>query len=141
MSSAVLQNCTFSFFDKTQLIKLKAKAMRAGVWFKALRRIDRVLIDLTIKVASTVRSVKLANSILALARKLEDIMKSSLSRAIREVGFPLAHKLSLFAQKWGSTSAKSWASDASFAVFLAAMHINDLKAFKRYPRGALLCGL
>ena len=104
--------------------------MRYGVWFRALRRIDRVLIDLTIKVACNVRSVILAKSILALARKLEGIMESSFSRALREVGFQLAQKLSLLAQKWGSTSAKSWASDSSFAHFLAVMHINDPKTFK-----------
>jgi hypothetical protein len=126
----VPQDRTFSFFDRIQLIKLKLKAIRAGVWFKALRRIDRVLIDLTIKVVGNVRSITLAKSILALARKLEGIMESRLSRALREVGFPLAQKLSLVAQKWGSTSAKSWPSDSSFVNFLGVMHINEPKTFK-----------
>ena len=50
----------FRFLCKEQLVKLRLNAMRAGVWFRALRRIDRALIDLTIKVASTVRSVTLS---------------------------------------------------------------------------------
>jgi hypothetical protein len=120
----------FSFLCKKQLVKLRSKAIRAGVWFRALRRIDRALIDLTIKVASTVRSVTLAKSILALVGKLEGIMESSFSRVMREVGFPLAQKVSLVAQKWGSTSAKIWAFDSSFAHFLAVMHINSPKTFK-----------
>jgi hypothetical protein len=130
VSAKALQNSTFSFLNKAQLVKLKLKAMRAGVWFRALPRIDRALVDLTIKVASNVRSVTLAKSLLAVMRKLEGIMESRLSRALREVGFPLAQKLSLVAQKWGNTSAKSWSSDSSFVNFLGVMHINEPKTFK-----------
>ena len=130
MFKTIPQDIAFRFLERAQLAKLKLKAMRSGAWFRALRRIDRALIDLTIKVASTVRSATLARSILALARKLEGIMESSFSRAIREVGFPLAQKISALAQKWGSTSARIWASDSSFAHFLAVMHINNPKTFK-----------
>jgi hypothetical protein len=103
--------------------------MRAGVWFRALRRIDRALIDLTIRVARSIRSVTLARSILVLAEKLEGIMESKVSRAVRDIGFPLAQKLSLTAQNWGNASAESWASASSFACFLAVMHLNDPKTF------------
>jgi hypothetical protein len=104
--------------------------MRSGVWFKALRRIDRVLIDLTIKVVGNVRSVTLAKSILALTRKLEGIMESRLSRALREVGFPLAQKLSLPAQKWGNRSASQWAEDPGFARYLAITQMNTPRLFQ-----------
>jgi hypothetical protein len=58
-------------------------------------------------------------------------MESGFSRALREVGFQRAQKLSLLAQKWGNTSAKSWASNLSFVHFLAVMHINEPKASKK----------
>jgi len=125
-----LQDTASSFFDKAQLIKLRLKAMRAGVWFRALSRIDRVLVDLTIKVASNVRSITLAKSILAIVRKLEGLLESSLLRALREVGLPLAQKLSSVAQKWGNASAKSWVIDSSFAIFLSVMYINEPKTFR-----------
>ena len=51
-----MQDGSSSFLNRTQLMKLRLKAMRAGVWFKALPRIDRVLVDLTIKVAENIRS-------------------------------------------------------------------------------------
>jgi hypothetical protein len=130
MPETANQKNTFSFLNKKQLVKLKIKAMRAGVWFRALQRIDRVLIDLTIKVASNIRSSTLAKNILAIIKKLEGFLESSLLRAIRKVGVPLAQKLSEVAQKWGNTLAKSWPSDASFARFLAVMHINESKTFK-----------
>jgi hypothetical protein len=118
------QNINSNFIDKTQLIKLKMKAMRAGVWFRALRRIDRVLIDLTIKVARCVRSSLLANSILSITRKLEGLLESKFVRAIREIGFSLAHKLSLIAQKWGNKAAREWANDSGFARYLAIVKLN-----------------
>jgi hypothetical protein len=120
----MLEDTTPNFIDKRQLIKLKTKAMRAGVWFRALNRIDRVLIDLTIRVARCVRSSILANSILSITRKLEGLLESRLVRAIREIGFSLARKLSLLAQKWGNEAAKEWANDFGFARYLAVMKLN-----------------
>lgn len=120
-----LSGTTSDLVVKGQLLKLRMKAIRAGVWFRALRRIDRALIDLTIKVvADNVRSFTLAKSILSIERKLEGLLENKIVRAIREIGFPLADKLSQFAQNWGSIRAKNWASDLSFARFLAAMNIN-----------------
>jgi len=129
MFKIMSQNHTFSFLDRVQLMKLKQRAMRAGAWFKFLRRIDRVLVDLTIRVVGEVRSATLAKCIFALARRLEGVIENRVSRVLREVGFPLAQKLSLAAQKWGNASAGSWASAPSFARFLAVMHINDPKIF------------
>jgi hypothetical protein len=50
---------------------------------------------------------------------------------LREIGLPLAQKISLMAQKLGNISASGWVFDSSFAVFLALMHINNVKIFKR----------
>jgi hypothetical protein len=100
------------------------------VWFKTLPRIDRALVDLTIKVASSIRSTTLAKNILAVTRKLEGLLESSFLRAFRGVAHKLAQKISSVAQKWGNTSARNWAIDESFMKFLAVMHVNEPKTFK-----------
>ena len=128
MSKAALNCNGFRFLDKKLLVNLKTKAMRSGVWFKVLQRIDRVLFDLTIRVVGYIRSAKLAKSILALTRKLEDAIKSSFSSRLREIGLPLAQKVSFTAQKLGNISAIDWAFDSSFAIFLAVMHMNRHQA-------------
>ena len=120
-----LQNNTFSFIEKKQLIKFKCKAIRAGVWFKALTRIDRVLIDLAIKVTQSIRSPSLAKCIVSITRKLEGLLENRLERAMKEIGFPLARKLSLFAMKWGNRRAQEWAEDVGFVKYLAAMKLNE----------------
>jgi hypothetical protein len=119
-----MQDGSSHFLNRTQLIKIKVKAIRAGVWFKALPRIDRVLVDLTIKVAENIRSTYLAKSIFAIVSKLEGLLESSILKSMRVIGRPLAEKLSLIAQKWGNASAKNWATDSSFVFFLAVMHTN-----------------
>ncbi len=131
MFKVVPNGVAFSFLDKKQLVNLKTKAMRSGAWFKALQRIDRVLFDLTIRVVDTIRSAKLAKSIAALTRKLEDAIKNSFSSRLRAIGLPLAQKISSTAQKLGNISAGEWASDSSFAIFLAVMHVNNVKVFNR----------
>jgi hypothetical protein len=115
---------------KERLLKLKLKAIRCGVWFRALSRIDRALVDLTIKVAGRVRSFTLAKILFSVVKKLEEAFESRVLRVLREVGLPLARKLSLFAQNWGNSFAKNWASDLSFARFLAIMHLNNPGVFK-----------
>jgi hypothetical protein len=130
MPKTAIRKKAFCFLSKTQLIKLKLKAIRAGVWFKTLPRIDRALVDLTIKVASSIRSTTLAKNILAVTRKLEGLLESSFLRAFRGVAHKLAQKISSVAQKWGNTSARNWAIDESFMKFLAVMHVNEPKTFK-----------
>jgi len=129
MPKSMFRDADSGFLGKTQLMKLKLKAMRSGVWFKALPRIDRVLLDLTIKVAGTVRSFTLAKNILAVVRKLESVMESRFLRAVKEVGFSIAKRLGLIAQKWGNVSARSWKFDEGFARYLAAMSLNESKLF------------
>jgi hypothetical protein len=116
--------------DTTQLFKLKLKAKRAGVWFKTLPRIDRVLVDLAIIVTSQIRSRVLTRNLLSIVRKLEIVLKSSNRQALTASGLETAQRISAIAQNWGNNTAKNWAHNTSFAFFLAVMCINKPKTFK-----------
>ena len=118
------KNNASSMLTRSQLTKLKTKAIRAGVWFRTLPRIDRVLVDLTIKVTENIRSTHLAKGIFAVVSKLEELMESRFAKMARTIGISLAQEISAIAQKLGNTSAKGWATDKSFAVYLVAMHAN-----------------
>jgi hypothetical protein len=125
-----LKNVSFLMLRRERLFKLKLKAIRRRVWFRALSRIDRVLVDLTIRVVDVVHSSRLSEALFSVVKKLEDGLAGRVSRAIKEVGFSLARKLSLLAQKWGNDLARNWMFDMSFAKFLAIMHINNSRVFK-----------
>ena len=120
----------FNFLNRKQLANLKKKAMRSGIWFKVLQRIDRVLFDLTIMIVDNVRSSQLAKSILELTMKLQNGMKSGFERSLVKIGLPLAQKISSIAQKLGNLSANEWLLDSSFIRFLAVLHFNDVRVAK-----------
>jgi len=122
--SGVREGCS-GLFDMPQLLRLKVKAVRSGVWFRALRRIDRVLVDLTIRVGVKVKSDKLARSLLSVVRKLEGFLESKFACVVREFGFASAYKLSVLAQNWGYSGARKWAKDSGFARYLAMMRLNS----------------
>jgi hypothetical protein len=111
---------------RTGLLKLRLRAQRVGSWLRTLNRIDRVLVNLTIRVADRVHSPALAKAIFSVVNKLEGVSENNLafSCIMREIGLRLARRLSSLAQKWGNTRARDWAFDISFADFLAIMNLN-----------------
>jgi hypothetical protein len=107
------------FPRRCDLVRLKSRALRRGVWFRVLSRIERSLVDLAIRVVAKVRSVTLARSLAFVVKKLVDIFETGVQRQIQTIGLPLARRLSRIAQNWGNASAFHWASDLGFARFLA----------------------
>jgi hypothetical protein len=115
-----------SGLTRRDLVSLKGRALRRGVWFRVLGRIERALVDSAIWVVDRVRSPVLFKALVSIVKKLEDAFDNRILRVTRTVGFPGVQKLSLLAQKWGNKSAQSWMFDLSFARFIAIMHVNSL---------------
>jgi hypothetical protein len=126
MHKVKLPNNVISFHNKMKLIKLKKTSMRSDNWFKILQRIDRVLIELTTKIANVIQSNKLTQSLIALAKKLAVTLQRNLSRAQSEVNLPLAKKFSGMVQRRGNVSAEMWVSTI-FANFLTVIRVTLLK--------------
>ncbi len=112
-------------FGKERLSRLKQMALRRRVWFKTLTRVDRVLVELTIRVADHVRSLTLSRALFSVVRKLEEAFEYRILHTMEAIGLPLARKFSLLAQKWGNKMATRWTENQSFARFLAIMQINN----------------
>lgn len=101
------------------LIVAKRAAMRRGIWFKALNRLERGIVDLTTKYVDNVKSTKLAKVLTAIVDKLVQASESIIDRMVRTIGLPLAQKICKIALSWGNTSASKWANDVVFAQYLA----------------------
>jgi hypothetical protein len=54
----------------------------------------------------------------AIMNKLRSAMESTLDKLVRNVGLPLAKKISDIAISWGNRLASKWAEDRAFARFL-----------------------
>ena len=101
-----------------KLAEAKKLALRRRVWFGTLNRLERGIIDLTVKYVDNVRSVKLAKLVTAIIGKLQSAMECTVDRLVRTIGLPLAQKISNIAISWGNRLASLWANDLAFARFL-----------------------
>ncbi len=107
------------------ICRVRSLALRGGVWFRVLSRVERACVDLALRVVSgRVRSLVLRGLLASILRKLEHALESRVQCLMREVGGRLALSLSQIAQSWGNRSAVSWAGDAGFARFLAVCRLN-----------------
>jgi len=109
---------------RNEIIKVKARALRKGAWFRVLTRVERACVDLTIKVVERVRSRLLQKLLSSVLTKLEEAMQSQVQRLMREVGGTLAQKMSQIAQTWGNKSAVRWAEDPRFIQYLTIINMN-----------------
>lgn len=100
------------------LAKVRLLALRRHVFFRVLNRAERGLVYLAPRVTSHVRSRMLANALRSIMEKLLDAMESNVSRQMRQVGVPLAEKISRIAQGWGNRTARKWANDPGFVQYL-----------------------
>ncbi len=102
-----------------KLAEAKKSALRRGVWFRALSRVERGVLDLTVRYVDNIKSSKLATLVTAIIDKLRLAMESVVDRMVRLVGVPQAKKISGIAVSWGNRSASKWANDRAFARHLA----------------------
>ena len=101
-------NLASSFpLTRAALNRLKLKAIRKRCWFKALKRNERMLLNLTISVVQRVRSFLLVKVVSRLVSKLNQAMDSKIYRLMRTKGQKMAQKLSTIVQNWGYNAAKS----------------------------------
>ncbi len=97
----------------------KKIALRRGTWFKTLSRLERGIVDLTIKYVENIKSQKLAEIVMAIITKLQFAMETTVDKLARTIGLPLAQKNSNIAVRWGNLSAVKWADDRAYARYLA----------------------
>ena len=115
---------------RTELEKIKKRALRRGIWFKVLSKIERIQVDLTIKVVKVVKSIILSKVLHSIVKKLLNAMESRVARLMKEVGKTLARKISEIGVKLGCKSAKSWINDEGFIKFSTIMYMNTPKLYK-----------
>jgi hypothetical protein len=109
---------------KEELAKIRRKALQRKIWYKILSKIERVQLDLTIRVVDRVRSAYLAKVLYGVVKKLLEALESPVKRLMREVGVKLACKISEVGRRLGCKSAWKWALDLGFIQFLTVVYMN-----------------
>ena len=101
------------------IVEAKKLALKRRVWFRSINRVERGILDLTVRYVDNIRSTKLAKVVTAILEKLQVTIESLADKLVRTVGLSLARRISLVAVSWGNRSASMWAEDRSFAKYLA----------------------
>ncbi len=110
---------------RKDLVRIRGQALRRRVWFRALNRAERAVVDLAITVVKDrIKSLRLAQIATGIVAKVRQSMASQFHRMVRTVGRPLARKISQIAQAWGNPAAPRWAEDHGFIRFLTIMSLN-----------------
>jgi hypothetical protein len=118
-----------SLLTREGLEGLRRRALRSKAWFR-LERVERAVVELTIKVVERVRSSTLARMILGIADKLRQWVKPSLKELALSVGRPLAERIARVAEAWGNREAKKWPKDPGFMLYLGMSWLNTPKALR-----------
>jgi len=95
-------------------MKVKTRALRQRVWFKTLSRVDRAIIDLTIRCVEKVRSSVLTRSILTILDKMLKTLEENFMTRAERVGYKIAENLCTLGERWGNKACSSWKRDKSF---------------------------
>src|SRR5437016_7097299 len=95
------------------LIGMKTRGLRRRVWYRALDRMERGLVDLTIRWVDKVRSGRMTETLMRILAKLAQALETGMGRVLGK-GRILAARASELAVKWGNVSAYSWRYEQGF---------------------------
>ena len=105
-------------------MKIKVRALRHKAWFKVLSRVERGIIDLTIRCVERIRSHALMRTVLAIVDKLLRTLEKSYLKKVERVGREIVQRICEIASKWGNPLAWTWKYDVNFIGFLGVNSLN-----------------
>jgi hypothetical protein len=121
--------------SREELTRIKQKALQRKIWYKVLSKIERIQIDLTIRVVDKVKSTYLAKVLHVVVKKLFAALESPVKRFMMGAGVKLARIISEIGKKLGCKSAGKWASDLGFIQFITIIWMNTHQFYKVNPDG------
>ena len=113
-----LQEFLTSPLTGPNIARLKTRAIRKRVWFSVLDRVERGLLDLTMRWVDKVRSGRMTETVLRILLKLVRAMEHDIGRVL-VAGRELALRVSVLAVGWGNIEAHAWRLDKTFWRALA----------------------
>ncbi|MEM2953890.1 MAG: hypothetical protein QXM52_05880 [Candidatus Bathyarchaeia archaeon] len=107
--------------DSSFLVKIRKEAKNRKVWYRHLSKVERGILDLTIKFVGQPKNPRLIDLLAKIVVKIKASLASPLQKLMGMIGKPLARKLSIIAKSWGNSDAEKWAEDEGFVKYLTVM--------------------
>ena len=108
-------------FHADFLSGVRRRALRRGVWFRALDRVERGIVELSCRGFDEVRSLGLARVLVGILAKLRDASKSPFIKHVESVGMDKAKDLVEQAIVFGCMEARDWLQDVGFVCYVGFM--------------------
>ena len=109
---------------RQSLKKIKCRALRSKIWYKALSKVERSLISLTIKCVEKVRSHTLAKAISGIIAKILKVLENGFMEKAEKVGREISESLIVVAERWGNKACLVWMHKEAFIKFLGVNALN-----------------
>jgi len=112
-------------FTSSFLVEMRRRALRRGVWFRSLDRLERGIMSLAAQLIDRVESEVLGVVLVKILRKLNDAMRSGFARRMEVFGFRRARMVAGQAAAFGCVGAGGWADDLGFVRYLTFVEVNS----------------
>jgi len=116
--------------SKSYLRDVKGCALRKRIWYKALDKLERGIIDLTINIVECAKSKILVQEITKILAKLESAMRSRFTRHYETFGLEKLRNVVETARGFGSKVCSEWYTQ-SFALLLTLNDYNNHVGWKQ----------
>jgi len=113
-----------SALTREALARARRKALRQRCWYRALNKLERTIVDLTIRCVEQVKSTGLRTALKRILAKLVQALRASYLDIIERIGRPLAARASRLAKSWGNMRAAQWKNDSAFTRYLGVNALN-----------------
>ena len=95
------------------LVGMRTRGLRRRLWYSTLSRMERGLVDLTIRWVDKVRSGRMTETLMRILLKLAQAMETGMGRVLGR-GRVLASRASELAVGWGNSAAFYWRFETAF---------------------------
>ena len=109
---------------RQDLARIKSRALRTRVWFRALSKVERAIVDLTIKCVEHIRSSVLARTIGAIVDKILQYLEEDFITKAEKVGHEIVERLCAIGERWGNKACSTWKCDRCLIRFLGVNTLN-----------------
>jgi len=111
-------------FTREFLSRLRGRALRKGLWYRALDHVERGIFCLTCRLVDRVESEVLGVVLVGIVDKLRKVLKSEFVRLMEIYGARKARIIVKQAMNWGNKRAFDWVHDLDFIRYLTNITIN-----------------
>jgi hypothetical protein len=107
------------------LVEARRRALRRGVWFKALDGVERGILSLASQIIDTVRSSILSVQLVKIIAKIRDACKGGFIKHLEQFGMTRVRVIQAQAFSFGYEGAKMLSNDFDFVRYLAFLDFNQ----------------